>query len=330
MFRSFSKIRAPEFPADLVWVNSDSLTMKALRGKPILIDFWTYSCVNCLRTLPHVKQWYNRYEKLGLTVIGVHSPEFEFEKDDMNVRRAINELGIEYPVVLDSDFAIWKQFANRVWPHVFLIDARGTIVFDHAGEGGAVEIESEIQKTFAEIGVTTFPDILPERVRGGDVCYRTTPETYLGYLRGTIGNAHDALPDSEEAFDDANNHIEGVPYLHGHWRQAGEYVEHTRSLSLATEYLSLKYSAFEINIVMGALDDRETTVDVVIDGKPIPATMIGSDVVIDDGGKTHIHVASHRLYSIIRADHYHNATIKICVRSAGLRMYAFTFGGCKS
>lgn len=330
MFRPFAKTRAPEFPADLVWLNSDSLTMKLLRGKPVLIDFWTYSCVNCLRTLPHVKNVYKMYKKLGLAVIGVHSPEFEFEKDEMNVRRAIDELGIEYPVVLDSDFAIWKQFANRVWPHVFLIDAQGSIVFDHAGEGGYAEIEMEIQKTLSEIGLTKFPFILHDGGHGGEVCYRTTPETYLGYLRGNIGNAHDKLPDSEEVFDDVVECSEGIPCLHGHWRQTAEYIEHTRSLPIATEYLSLKYSAFDVNLVMGALDDRETIIDIFIDDKPIPASMTGSDVVIDEDGKTHIHITNHRLYSIIRVDHYHNATLRIGVRSAGLRMYAFTFGGCRS
>ncbi len=330
MFRSFAKTRVPEFPPKLSWLNSGPLTMKSLKGKPVLIDFWTYSCVNCLRTLPHVKRWHDRYTKLGLTVIGVHSPEFEFEKDEKNVRGAMERFGVEYPVVLDNDFAIWKQFANRVWPHVFLIDAHGAIVFDHAGEGGTAEIEKEIQKTLSEIGVTKFPVIPPDGVFGGGVCHRTTPETYLGYLRGAIGNAHDTLPDSEVAFDDAGGHEEGMPYLHGHWQQTSEYVEHTRSLSVATEYLSLKYSAFEVNLVMGALDDREAIVDVTIDGKPVPPTMAGADVVIDNDGKTHIHVVGHRMYSIIRGDHYHNATLRISVRSAGLRMYAFTFGGCKS
>ena len=150
MFRSFTKTRVPEFPPKLSWLNSGPLTMKSLKGKPVLIDFWTYSCVNCLRTLPHVKRWHDRYTKLGLTVIGVHSPEFEFEKDEKNVRGAMERFGVEYPVVLDNDFAIWKQFANRVWPHVFLIDAHGAIVFDHAGEGGTAEIEKEIQKTYRQ------------------------------------------------------------------------------------------------------------------------------------------------------------------------------------
>lgn len=329
-FRGFGKVRAPEFPVGLVWLNSEPLAMKSLKGRPVLIDFWTYSCVNCLRTLPHVKRWYKTYAKLGLTVIAVHSPEFDFEKQEENVRLAIEELGVEYPVVLDPDFVIWNLYANRVWPHVFLIDALGTIVYDHQGEGGAAQTEMAIQKALAASGVTKLPVIAPDISGGEGTCYRTTPETYLGYLRGSVGNAHEKLPDTEEAFDGATDHADDVPYLHGHWRIAPEFVEHTRTLAVATEYLQMSYAAFETNLVMGALDDREAVIDVSIDGKPIPASMAGIDVVVDDAGNTHVHVTNHRMYNIVRADHYHRATLKIGVKSAGLRMFAFTFGGCKA
>lgn len=329
-FRGFGKTRAPEFPEGLAWFNSDPLTMKSLNGKPVLVDFWTYSCVNCLRTLPHIKRWHKTYEKLGLTVIGVHSPEFDFEKQKENVQRAISELGVEYPVVLDPDFAIWNRYANRVWPHVFLIDALGNIIYDHQGEGGAAQAEVAIQEALRTTGVIKLPAIAPDGVSGGGACHRTTPEIYLGYLRGHIGNAHDKLPDTEEAFDAAPDRADDVPYLHGHWRITPEYVEHTRTLAIATEYLRMSYAAFETNLVMGALDDRESVINVTIDEKPIPASMAGDDVVIDDVGNTHIHVTNHRLYNIVRADHYHRATLKLGVKTAGIKMYAFTFGGCKT
>ncbi len=329
-FRGFGKTRAPEFPEGLVWLNSDPLTMKELRGKPVLIDFWTYSCVNCLRTLPHIKRLYKTYAKLGVTVIGVHAPEFDFEKLEANVQRAIDDLGVTYPVVLDPDFRIWNAYANRVWPHVFVIDSLGVIVHDHQGEGGAVETEAAIQDALRAAGVTKLPAIAPESGGASGVCYRTTPEIYLGYLRGHIGNAHEKLPDTEEAFDDIASHSDDVPYVHGHWRIAPEFVEHTRTTPVATEYVTLKYSAFETNVVMGALDDREAVVDVLLDGHPVPASMVGSDVVIDASGNTHIHVTNHRMYNVIRADQYHRATLKLGVKTAGLKMYAFTFGGCKS
>ncbi len=271
---------------------------------------------------------YKMYRKLGLTIIGVHSPEFDFEKQEENVRRAIGDLGVEHPVVLDPDFAIWNLYANRVWPHVFLVDALGTIVYDHQGEGGAAQTEMAIQEALQACGVTKLPAIAPDVVSGKGACYRATPETYLGYLRGHVGNAHDKLPDTEEAFDD--DHADDVPYLHGHWRIAPEFIEHTRTLPVATEYLRMSYSAFETNLVMGALDDREAVVDVIIDGKPVPASMAGSDVVIDGAGNTHIHVTNHRMYNIIHADHYHRATLRLGVKTAGIKMYAFTFGGCKT
>lgn len=330
MFRAFAKTRAPEFPKSLCWLNSEPLTMKQLRGKPVLIDFWTYSCVNCVRTIPTIKNLYKMYTSFGLTVIGVHSPEFDFEKDEANVRTAISEHGIEYPVILDNDFKIWNLFANRVWPHVFLIDRKGTIVFDHAGEGGAGAIAAAIQSALADAGATHMPIVAPDRTVERGVCHRTTPETYLGYLRGALGNAHDILPDSDAAFDDDADHEDDTPYLHGHWRQSSEYIEHTRSLPSATEFLRIQYSAFDVNLVMGALDNREAVIDVTLDGKPIPATMAGTDIVIDESGKTHIHLTNHRMYSIVRGDHYHSATLKLNLKTAGVRMYAFTFGGCRS
>lgn len=149
----FGKIHAPELPNGLVWFNSAALSMHELRGKPVLIDFWTYSCVNCLRTIPHVQGWHEKYQKAGLTVIGVHSPEFDFEKDEKNVARAITEFGITYPVVLDPDFAIWNLYANKYWPHAFLVDHRGVVVYEHAGEGAIMETEHAIASALQAAGV---------------------------------------------------------------------------------------------------------------------------------------------------------------------------------
>lgn len=325
----FGKIHAPALPDGLVWLNSAPLSMDKLRGKPVLIDFWTYSCVNCLRTIPHVQEWHEKYQNAGLTVIGVHSPEFEFEKDETNVRRAIEELGITYPVVLDSDFMIWNLYANKYWPHAFLVDHRGVVVYDHAGEGAVTETEHAIASALQAAGAKKLPAIVAQTSKHDDVCYRPTPECYLGYLRGHIGNAGDVLPETEEPFTDLGTHEDDVPYLHGHWRISGEYIEHTRSLAAATEYLALKYHAFSVNLVLGALDDREAIVDVALDGKPVPPSMVGKDLVVDRQGNTHLHITTHRMYEIIDADHYHDAALKLSVKNAGVRCYAFTFGGCR-
>lgn len=324
----FGKIHAPALPDGLVWLNSAPLTMEKLRGKPVLIDFWTYSCVNCLRTIPHVQEWHEKYQKSGLTVIGVHSPEFDFEKDEKNVARAIEELGITYPVVLDPHFAIWNLYANKYWPHVFLVDHRGVVVYDHAGEGAVTETEHAIASALQAAGAKKLPAIVAQKSSHDDVCYRPTPETYLGYLRGHIGNAGESLPETEESFTDLGKHENDVPYLHGHWRISGEYIEHTRSLAAATEYLALKYHAFSVNLVLGALDDREAVIDVTLDGKPVPSSMMGKDLVVDRQGNTHLHVTTHRMYAIIDADHFHDAALKLSVKNAGVKCYAFTFGGC--
>lgn len=323
------RVRAPELPKNLDWINSSPLTMAELRGGPVLIDFWTYSCVNCLRTIPHVEKWHTTYGRLGLRVIGVHSPEFGFEKDQDNVVRAVERLGITYPVVLDNDFVVWGSYANKYWPHLFLINHLGEIVYDHIGEGRAEETTHAIIHALQESGAKNIPSLSFPESPSGNACYRATPETYLGYLRGHIGNAGSALPETEEAFTDIEVHVDGVPYLHGHWRISSEYVEHTRSLAVATEYIRLKYAAFSLNLVLGALDDREAIVDVLLDGEPVPASMAGEDLVIDENGTTHLHVTMQRMYNIIRADHFHNATIKLLVKTAGLKFYAFTFSGCK-
>jgi len=320
---------APEFPADLVWLNSAPRTMKGLRGKPVLIDIWTYSCRNCVRSIPGIESLYRKYKSLGLTVIGVHSPEFPIEREQKNVEKAITQLGISYPVVLDPDFKIWDLYANKYWPHAFLVDHRGLIVFDHAGEGGEVELEHAIQDALRAGGVEKLPPLAAKMDPHGGMCYRATPEMYLGYLRGHIANAGDVLPETEEAFTDGGEHKEDLPYLHGHWRISGDHIEHTRTLATASEYLALKYHAFSVHAAIGALDDREIVVDVTLDGKPVPASMAGADIVIDDGGSTHLHVTHHRLYDIIAADHYHSASLKLSLKNAGVTINALTFGGCR-
>lgn len=325
-----TQIHAPEFPAGLTWLNSPALTMRKLAGKPVLLDFWTYSCVNCHRTMPHMQRWQETYGKDGLTIIGVHTPEFAFEKDEKNVQKAVETMGITYPVVLDPDFAIWNLYANRWWPRAFLVNKDGVVVYDHVGEGGYAETEHAIQKALMETGVRKFPAIPADAGQGGAVCYKTTPELYLGYLRGTFGNAESFLPDAEEAFTDkAESHHDDVPYLHGHWRIGSEYLEHTKTLPMASEYVLLKYSAFGVNLVMATATKKACIVEVEVDGAPISEDMAGSDVQWK-GGKAYVTVKEARMYSLVASSVYHRASLRLKVSSDGLRMYAFTFSGCEA
>lgn len=325
--RSMSKLRAPEFPKGLAWLNGGPFSLQKLRGRVILVDFWTYSCVNCIRTLPHLKRWHEAYEKAGLVVIGVHTPEFGFEKDEQNVKDAIREFRIPYPVVLDNEYGIWQQFANRYWPRKYLISADGYIVYDHIGEGGYAETEMMIQKLLKETGVDDLPEVPPEAQGTNGVCYKTTPELYLGYLRGHIGNAKDYIPDAEEAHTDVDQHEDDVPYLHGHWKIAGECIEHARKLAIATEYLLLKYSAFSVNLVMGTADGKTADIEIELDGQPLPENMAGDDVKMRKGIAT-VTIDGYRMYRLVNAKAYHSGTLKLKTKHAGVQMFAFTFGGC--
>ncbi|HEX5506542.1 MAG TPA: redoxin domain-containing protein, partial [Thermomicrobiales bacterium] len=188
-------VRAPEFPADAgPWLNGPALTLGGLRGGVALVEFWTYSCVNCLRTLPTLRAWHARYRDHGLTVIGVHTPEFDFERDPAAVARAARDLGVTYPVVLDNDRAIWRRFANRYWPHRYLIDATGRIRHDRAGEGGEAATERAIRALLAAArpgGALPAPVYADDGAAGaamGAVCAPGTPEIFAGYYRGASGN----------------------------------------------------------------------------------------------------------------------------------------------
>ncbi len=326
-FHRLAKIHAPEFSSGLTWLNGEPQTLRASSGRPVLIDFWTYSCVNCQRSLPAIQVLYARYAAFGLTVIGVHTPEFAFEKDVANVQRAVKAAGITYPVVLDNEYEIWNLYANRAWPHSYLMNAEGIIVYDHVGEGGDTETETAVQKALMESGVTDLPHITPVVSKYGGVCYRTSPETYLGYLRGRFGNTEEFLPDAEEAFTDRGIHSDDIPYLHGHWRVAGEYVEHLKTLAAATEYVLFKYSAFGANAVI-ASPTGKATIEVLLDGLPLSDDMLGPDVRRQKDGTSVAIVTEARLYRLTKSAAYHRGTLTLKVKTSGIRLYAFTFEGC--
>lgn len=329
-FRRLRNLRAAEFPKGLEWLNASPQSLKSWRGKKVvLIDFWTYSCINCQRTFEHLKRWHKAYAGKGLEIVGVHSPEFAFEKDSAHVAAAIKEFGLTYPVVLDPDFKVWELYGNQHWPHHYLIDKNGYIVYDHAGEGGYAETEMHIQKALKELGAKDLPAIGPDSSLGGQVCYRTTPEIYLGFLRGALGNRKEFLPDSEESFEDPTKHEDDIPYLHGHWKVGGEYLEHSRKLALPNEYLVLKYSAFSVNLVMSTSDGRSATLELELDGRPVPKDFAGSDVRIEKDGRATVTIKEPRLYKLVNASLYHRGTLKLRTASGNLRLYAFTFGGCQ-
>ena len=279
--------RAPEFPKALPWLNSEPLDMAGLKGKVVLIDFWTYSCVNCLRTQPFIKKWHEEYASHGLVVVGVHTPEFVFEKSLENVKRAVEDLGIQYPVVLDADYKIWNLYANHWWPRKLLVSKQGKIIYDHVGEGGYRETEVEIQKAL-RTGLATplaFPPVEEEHVHreSGGVCYRTTPELYLGHERGYIGNPKGFSRDVPVLFQDATSHKRHMPYLAGQWLITSEYLEHARETRKFEDYLLLPFGALQVNLVMRSKDPTPIPLSLSLDGKPLAQDHKGTDVVLSNG-----------------------------------------------
>ncbi|RMD50444.1 thioredoxin family protein [Candidatus Parcubacteria bacterium] len=325
----FGKSSAPDFSPGLRWLNSSPLTLKSLRGKVVLLDFWAYSCLNCLHTLPKVKEWYKIYNKKGLMVIGIHTPEFSFEKKVDNVKKAIQRLGIDYPVVLDNSYKMWRLYNNKWWPRKFLIDKKGNIVYDHIGEGGYAETEGAIQKALMEIGAKGLPPIAPDLSVGGGICYRTTPEIYLGFLRGAFANVGTYIPGAESDFvDDNKEYEEDVVYLHGHWKVGKESLAHVKKLPYANEYLLIKYSAFSVNLIAGSLNGKTAEIELELDEQPLPEDIMGEDVKIVSG-KAVVKIKDYRLYKIIDSDAYHQGRLKIKTKSGNLEIFNLTFGGCK-
>lgn len=330
LVHQYGRVRAPEFPKESTWLQGGPLTMQGLRGKIVLLDFWTYSCVNCIRTLPHVKRWQQSYAKDGLVIIGVHTPEFAFEKDPLQVQTAVERLGITYPILLDNDYVVWKLYANRAWPRKFLVNKEGVIVYDHTGEGAYAATELAIQEELRKIGAEHLPAIGPDASMGGKVCYRTTPETYFGFLRGKIENTCDVLPGEELACtDDASIQDEGAVTLHGHWKVHGEYVEHARLVAGTHEYLRLQYRAYAVNMVLEAPNETNARLEVRVNELPLAEDMRGEDVQ-EERGKTYVTVREPRMYNLVKAKVYHQGSLRIGVSHKGVRCYAAAFGSCEN
>lgn len=329
MTQEEARIRAPDLVGGY-WVNSEPLSIEGLRGKAVLIDFWDYTCVNCIRTLPYVTGWHQRYAGLGLEVIGVHAPEFSFAKELDGVKRAIEAFGIEYPVVMDNGYSIWQAYANRYWPAKYLVDKEGYIRYYHFGEGAYTETEQAIQMLLREIdpGVT-LPEPLP-RVREEDapgaVCYRVTPELYLGYQRGRIGNPSGLATKQTATYRDPGIHAEGYFYLDGEWRWDEEQVMKPAG-SAGESRLTIRYTAKEVNLVMNPLLGRAGRVRVLLDGGPVPQDHAGEDVRAQDGNGV-VEVDGPRMYRLVNSPDIGSHKLSLVTSDAGVAMYAFTFVSC--
>ena len=314
----------PTLAGAVDWLNGPPLTMEGLRGKVVLVDFWTYSCVNCLRTIPYTRAWDEKYRDQGLVVIGVHSPEFAFEKRLDNVRRATADLGIAYPVAIDNDYAIWRAFENRYWPAHYLIDAEGRLRHHQFGEGGHDQTERAIQQLLAEAGGAAVPgDLVAVATEGAalpaNFAEIQSPETYIGYLRAAnfIG-AEGLAPDQPRDYraEDPRRNEWG---LVGNWTAGPEDA----ALNAGDGALYFRFRARDLNLVLGPGDGAAPVrFRVTIDGQP-PGPDHGSDIDADGYGV----VDGERLYQLVRQQGaVTDRSFEIRFLDAGVRAYAFTFG----
>ena len=268
--------KAVELVAPGKFINTEPLTIQSLIGKKvILVDFWTYSCINCQRTTPYLNAWYDKYADKGLEIIGVHTPEFAFEKEYDNVLTAVNKFKIKYPVVQDNDYATWNAYKNRYWPRKYLIDIDGYIVYDHIGEGAYEETEKKIQELLSErmiaLGETgSIEDKITAEIPQSRA---ESPETYFGSLRNDRFGSGERGVASKEEFKVPETPLPNTLYLEGTWDITPEYAENTSG----NAKIVYRYKAKEVYLVASAL--KGVRAKIFIDGKPI--TIPGADVTKD-------------------------------------------------
>ena len=297
------------------WINSKQLTLQQLQGKVVLLDFWTYSCVNCIRTLPALKEMWKKYKDKSFIIIGIHTPEFEFEKDVFNVQKAVRKLGIEYPVLNDPERINWENYGNTYWPRAAVINPAGEVVLDHVGEAGYDEIEETIieeLKKMKEIGKTATPSE-EKRFYHSDI----SPETYAGRARNQgIGSSRVCSKRGCEEFYDPGKYHRDIIYLHGDWKQTPEYLEFVGEQG----HLAFQYFAREVNVVM----DGKGAATILLDNGPLNSAAVGKDVSVKYD-KSLVFLEGPDMYNLIRKKEFHTGVIKI-LPFKGLKVYAFTFG----
>ena len=340
---------APDIQSDPGgWINSNPLSISGSRGQVVLIDFWTYTCINCIRTLPYLKAWHESYADDGLRIIGVHTPEFEFEKVRANVEEATADFGLEYAVVQDNDYLTWRAYSNRYWPAKYLIDKDGVIRYTHFGEGAYQQTEEMIKTLLAETGSDPGAGLVspeaPERdpsAYPADHMQGLTRELYAG-----AGRSYSALYNGDAPyilqeefyqgaeqiveFSDPGEHSNHFLYIQGLWRNGLESLLHARQTEEFEDYVQIKYYAREVNVVMSVEDMAEPyNVRVTLDGVPIDEEAAGADVMYDEDGNSYVRVDTSRMYNVIDSDIFSGRELRLSSNSDDFELYAFTFGAYK-
>lgn len=315
----------PDLAGATAWINSPPLTPESLRGKVVVVDFWTYSCINCLRSLPTIQAWYEKYKDSGLVVLGVHTPEFPFEKDEANVRRAVRELGIEYPVAMDNDYRIWRSFNNRYWPAHYFIDTAGRVRYHSFGEGHSGESEAWIRSLLEERNhqpppnpATKIATIASEAA--SDLQAVQSPETYIGYIRAKGFASPGGFSEDDPQLYRAPARLELNEWaLTGRWKDESQIA----TLLSATGGIVYRFHARDLHLVLGpGTDGKPVRFRVTLDGKA-PGADHGADTDANGYGT----VTESRLYQLIRQQSsVRDRAFRIEFLTPGVQAFAFTFG----
>jgi thiol-disulfide isomerase/thioredoxin len=325
-------VHAPEISA--VWLQSAPLSLRELRGRVVLLDFFDYTCVNCLRTIPYLNDWHAKYASLGLTIIGIHSPEFYFARTPGHVERGIQSLGIQYPVVLDNEFQIWRAYANKVWPSKYLIDPDGYIRYYQVGEGGYADFEDAIRELLRRRDAAlSLPRHTPLLQPTDDLatlasCRRPTAEVYCGTFRGRLANPNPVEEGQLAEFHFGNSPLEeGVLELDGWWGVGRECLEVAASPGSVSR-MRLRFAAAEVNLVLMPPPSGTASLRVLLGDKANAVGTQGASMLEDERNGTTLSVIEPKMYSVIRSMSFLEGELTLECADAGLQIFAFTFGTC--
>lgn len=315
--------QAPDFSGLNGWLNGEPLTWSALRGKAVLVDFWTYSCINCLRTLPYLKAWHETYAGDRFVIVGVHTPEFQFEREEANLRAAVTRLGIPYVIARDDDYSLWNAYRNRSWPAHYFVDAQGRVRHRHFGEGSYAASEAVIRALIAEAGEPPTGPTVSENVRSEvDFNRIGTPELYLGFARQEyLGSPEPVRSGVVQRFTAVGDPAQNVFYLEGDWEIQDEYVTPRQPGAK----LFVRYRAPRLHLVAeGATDGLRMSVR--IDGRALAENECGRDTT-RQGDLSFVQLRAGRLYEIIDDRNFVGPRLlELTMIDPGAKLYSVTFG----
>ena len=339
---------APEFAGTQKWINSQPLLMQELRGKVVLIDFWAYSCINCIRTLPFLQTWHERYADEGLVIVGVHTPEFEFEKVYDNVVQATKDMGVAWPVVQDNGRSGWDSYNNRFWPAKYLIDKDGVIQYRHFGEGRYAETEQEIRRLLEDVGAASealampLPEDQQTATNPSDGERKRTPELFAGWNfvtthfqsgRGLYVGQVDPYNHNRDEVVELEIPREIHPdriYFKGSWYIGPENVRHARETGDYSDSVVLAYSARSVNAVLTSESGEPYKVRVRVQGQYLTEENKGDDIIIGEDGESYLMVTAPRAYKIIEHTEWmQHQVLELFSMSDDFGLFSFTFGTYK-